>query len=82
MSAKTYTDEQVQWFVDNPWKLAELDGLYRLAVEVQAGRKKLAAIRGLHYAIGASQRRECATCGGTGCFEWPCETTEILDSTP
>jgi len=67
MSAKTYTDEQVQWFVDNPWKLAELDGLYRLAVEVKASRKKLAAIREMDMsdANWTTQSRLVAILDGT-----------------
>ena len=44
----------------------------RLVAEVQASRKKLAAIRAIHGTI----RHPC------DCEDWPCATMELLDGTP
>jgi len=42
---------------------------------------KLAAIDALHqpWTGGIGGRVECVECGGTGTFDWPCETRAILD---
>ena len=75
------SDDEIK-LVRGSWWVA-IDGatahyVTALLDEAEASRKKLAAILEIHRPSGKEGRIECGECGGTGCFEWPCDTRTIL----